>query len=390
MASEHTGRSYNYICAMKGVGMDDTRDAEAGQLGRYVPFETLVTEHDVLTRGGDLIRTWRLDVPRGDRPALERHPAFASLLQQLAGGRFALWLHRIRREETGVMRDDVYLTVLVRSVPRRSPRFLRIPKKSLRSPSGCHGELLSVMQTTTTVVDATLAELRPQLLGEYCNAARRHNAMLEFLGYLVNGQWVQQKPTLAQLHKSLPRVQGCFTGEKIVLQHGCQERHAVAFGMADCTRPVWTREHSLRLPPDWEFIETQSFSPPFERSHDWDVAAYLQQRSDGAATTQSGTLGDYHYSLVLFGKDARNTEHRAAAAAYVMGATLGMAVAPCDMSDAAWFSQWPGTWSWRARQARLSTRAPDSATSYQAVPDGQWQPVDATLRGLGQDGHQGD
>ncbi len=30
-------------------------------LARFVPFSSLLSPHDVLTRGGDYLRTWRLD-----------------------------------------------------------------------------------------------------------------------------------------------------------------------------------------------------------------------------------------------------------------------------------------------------------------------------------------
>ena len=30
-------------------------------LARFIPFSSLVSEHDVITRGGDYFRVWRLD-----------------------------------------------------------------------------------------------------------------------------------------------------------------------------------------------------------------------------------------------------------------------------------------------------------------------------------------
>ena len=30
-------------------------------LARFIPFSSLVSPHDVMTRGGDLLRIWRLD-----------------------------------------------------------------------------------------------------------------------------------------------------------------------------------------------------------------------------------------------------------------------------------------------------------------------------------------
>ena len=380
----------------------------AALLGRYVPFEALVTEHDVKTRGGDLIRTWRLEALCGEddgvKEALERHAGFCCLLQKLAGGRFAVWAHRTRRRcpvagsdgpdatleavhpqaAARSMLEEVYLTVLVRSVPRRSPRFLRIPRKSIRTPPRCHRELLSSMSDTSLLVADLLSELRPHLLGDYFVAGRHYSEMLEFLDFLVNGCWSRQEVIPAPLYISLARACVAFAGEKILFRRGGQMRHAVAFGMADCFQSHPARTRNLRLPRDWEFIETQSFSLASERPQDSGVAAHRQQHAALLEDAPSGTpshyaSGDYHYSLVLFGKNAREMEHRAATAAYVIGATMGPAVALCDMSDAAWFSQWPSTWSWRARQARSSTRAVAALSRFQALPDGHRAAADDTL-----------
>jgi type IV secretion system protein VirB4 len=377
------------------AGTDNTRKPlqsftdDPAHLGRYVPFETLVSEHDVLTRGGDLIRTWRLDALRGEgemhtsSPPIERHAAFRQLLQRLGGGRFAFWTHRIRRCRDGgseiaavpqskqwpqapAVADVVYLTVLVRSVPRRSPRFLRMPKKANRAACGCPGELLSSMQETSLVVSDLLAPLQPHLLGDYCIGGRRYNELLDFLALLVNGSWARQRVMPALLYRTLPRTQVAFAGEKITFGQGSQAQYAVAFGMADELQAQPNRAHNLHLPEDCEFIETQSFAPAFERAPD--CAEGLHEHVSNVLERQP-SLGDYHYSLVLFGKDAKQAEHRAAAAAYVIGATSGVAIAVCDMSDAAWFSQWPGTWSWRARQARLSSRVLVATPTYQAPTD---------------------
>jgi len=83
------------------------RWAEAGaenQLARFVPFSSLVSPHDVITRGGDYLRVWRLDgVPfecADEHVIVERHEAKCNLLRNLAGGQFAVWEHRLHRAIT--------------------------------------------------------------------------------------------------------------------------------------------------------------------------------------------------------------------------------------------------------------------------------------------------
>ena len=70
-------------------------------LARFVPFSSLVSEHDVITRGGDYLRVWRLDgVPfecADEHLIADRHEALCSLLRNLAGGQWAVWTHRLHR-----------------------------------------------------------------------------------------------------------------------------------------------------------------------------------------------------------------------------------------------------------------------------------------------------
>ena len=70
-------------------------------VARFVPFSSLLSEHDVITRGGDFLRVWRLaGVPFecGDEHLIaERHEALCGLLRNLAGGQWAVWTHRLHR-----------------------------------------------------------------------------------------------------------------------------------------------------------------------------------------------------------------------------------------------------------------------------------------------------
>ena len=70
-------------------------------LARFVPFSSLVSANDVITRGGDYLRVWRLDGVAfecaDEHLIAERHEALCSLLRNLAGGQWAIWTHRLHR-----------------------------------------------------------------------------------------------------------------------------------------------------------------------------------------------------------------------------------------------------------------------------------------------------
>jgi len=94
------------------------RAAAENPLAAFVPFSSLVSSHDVITRGGDYLRVWRLDgvafEAADEHHIAERHEALCSLLRNLAGGQWAVWTHRLHRfvadrlqdpDEPGFARD---------------------------------------------------------------------------------------------------------------------------------------------------------------------------------------------------------------------------------------------------------------------------------------------
>jgi hypothetical protein len=84
---------------------------------------------------------------------------------------------------------------------------------------------------------------------------------------------------------------------------------------------------------------------------DMDVA--LNELDDGQFC-----IGEYYYSLMVFGDDVADTGPRAARAIGAVGEASSLQMAPVDLvADAAWFAQWPGNWQWRPRDAKLSSRA---------------------------------
>src|SRR5258708_25198700 len=89
----------------RGVGAGQWARAESeNPLARFVPFSSLVSPVDVITRGGDSLRAWRLDGVAfecaDEHTITERHEAKCSLLRNLAGGQFAIWEHRLHRAIT--------------------------------------------------------------------------------------------------------------------------------------------------------------------------------------------------------------------------------------------------------------------------------------------------
>ena len=117
------------------------RVAKENPLARFIPFSSLLSAHDVITRGGDYLRTWRLDgVPfecADDHLIAERHEALCSLLRNLAGGQWALWSHRLHRGigDTMVTSSHDWADLVQRgTLPIESPTVMRTLDDILSEP----------------------------------------------------------------------------------------------------------------------------------------------------------------------------------------------------------------------------------------------------------------
>jgi len=160
-------------------------------LSRFIPWSSLVSSHDVLTRAGDWMRIWRLGGVAfecaDENWIRERHEAKASLLRNLGGGQFAVWEHRVHRRmvdaltppkagfaaaldraytarlaEKPFMSNELYLTIVYR--PNAGLAKLRRTAHTIADVARAHREARTAMEERTALVERTLREFEPELL----------------------------------------------------------------------------------------------------------------------------------------------------------------------------------------------------------------------------------
>jgi len=373
-------------------------------LTRFVPFSSLVGEHDVVTRGGDYLRVWRLDgVPfecADEHLIAERHEALCSLLRNLAGGQWAVWTHRLHRKVTDALADPVgpgfarelsrayhariaaqpmmsnelYLTLVYRPTGSAVSRALWSTARNREQIAANQADALRVMAEKSALVERTLRGFGPQLLGTHRHRGRDYSALAEFLGYLVNGRWRPVPLQAGALYRTLPTTRLSFGADKLELRHGDERRFAALVDIKEYADAVEPGILDALLYEASEFIETQSFSilPRRDAMRALELQRDQLIASDDVVASQVAEMdvalnelgdgqfcmGEYHYSLVVFGDDVADAARRAAQAIGAVGEASSLQMAPVDLvADAAWFAQWPGNWQWRPRDAKLSSRA---------------------------------
>jgi type IV secretion system protein VirB4 len=369
-----------------------------------VPFSSLVSPHDVITRGGDYLRVWRLDgVPfecADEQLIAERHEALCSLLRNLVGGQWAVWTHRLHRAvrdalqdpvEPGFARDlsrayqarlaerpmmsnELYLTLVYRPNASRMSRALQSTRRSRHMIAEAQVEALRIMEERSALVTRVLRGFGPQLLGVRQQDKRSYSEVAEFLGYLVNGSWRAIPIAGGPLYRTLPASRLFFGGDKLELRHGDQRRYAALVDIKEYADAVEPGILNALLYEASQFIETQSFSilPRREAMRSLELQRDQLIASDDVVESQVAQMdvalnelgdgqfcmGEYHYSLIVFGDDVADAGRRSAQAIGAVGEASSLQMSPVDLvADAAWFAQMPGNWQWRPRDAKLSSRA---------------------------------
>jgi type IV secretion system protein VirB4 len=387
-------------------------------LARFVPFSSLVSENDVITRGGDYLRVWRLDgiafECTDESQIAERHEALCSLLRNLSGGQWAVWTHRLHRvvtdslqdpEQPGFARDlsqayqarvgqhrlmsnELYLTLLYRPTLSRVRRALRAAKRTREEIASAQADALRAMEERTALVGRVLRGFGPELLGVRQQHGRSYSDVAAFLGYLVNGCWRDVPFTKCALYRTLPTARLSFGGDKLEIRHGDQRRFGALIDIKEYADAVQPGILDALLYEASEFIETQSFSilPRREAMRALELQRDQLIASDDVVASQIADMdvalnelgdgqfcmGEYHYSLVVFGESVVDAGRKAAQAIGAVGESSSLQMAPVDLvADAAWFAQMPGNLQWRSRDAKLSSRAFAALASAHNFPQGK-------------------
>lgn len=383
-------------------GLRDSTVAE------FVPISAPLDEFTTITRSGDVLRVWRLHgVPfEGQEPQWvgARHEALCNLLANLPAERCAVYTHRIQRRASDRLTDPVepafaaefsrryqdsiaaepfllkefYFTLLYRPVDsaqqRRLLRRARTSEELQRHTTGALEELTEL----GGMVETVLRDFEPVALGVRREGGAGQEVAYweagELFAFLINGRWAPVRMPIGPGWKTLPDARLTFGGAQLELRGVHGRRYATMFDVKEFAGDVDPGTLSPLLYIDSEYVETQSLALMSRRRA---MAALKLQRdqlvaSDDAVATQvtamdqamndlgdgQFAMGEYGYSLAVFGDTPAEARERARAAAAAVARASAMQLVPVELlADAAWFSQLPGNFRWRTRTATISSRA---------------------------------
>jgi len=269
-----------------------------------------------------------------------------------------------------------------------------------------------VLEKTVQEMLIALDRYDPELMGtyeyKYTNPETKRtyayecSEILEFFGYLINGEWQRYPLPTGPLNEYLPTSRQLFGSESFELWNPDGK---IFFGAVLGIKepPAETTpgflDQILTLP--FPFVVTQSFDFQFKEHAKSKINTQrkrLETSNDDAISQQADLIqaldklasneflfGDHHFNMIVYGNDAKDVQNNLATARAIL-ADSGMVITREDAAnEAAFWAQLPGNASLRPRVCSLSSRNFAAFAPLHNFPQGRkdnnhWGPALAVLR----------
>lgn len=376
----------------------------------FIPFSSHVSDNTIVTRQGDYVRTWRIpgiafETADPDE-MLRRKDQLNTLWRAIGNENVAVWAHTVRRRKSDrlkshfkndfcrqldakyfdsfegyrMMANELYLSVVYRPNPARVERALL--KSSRRSAA----EILDDQRAAIRALDEVALSVEASL-DRYGSDANngidvlevyddehgvRCSEQLEFFNFLLSGYWQKVRVPTAPLYEYLGTSWIMAGHETITIRNPIATRYAQGIDFKDYTANTEPGMLNELMYSDYEFVMTQSFSflqkrkgkDVLEKQRD-----QLRNAEDGSGTQileldqaidlllqGDFVMGEYHYSLMVFGESIEEARFNASAAMRSIQDRGFLAAKIATATDAAYYAQLPGNWSYRPRIAFLTSK----------------------------------
>ena len=374
----------------------------------YIPAGVHVTPHVIKLRSnGEYLSIWRLEgmtFETADPEDLHlKKEQLNTYLRSLGGGQYALWSHKVRRikkdrlngqlsnafcqevddkyhatfEQYRMLQTELYITLLYRPTPadmggKLARVFNRMTVRSIDQIAKRERECLDVMEDLSNSLQSGLSVYAPQRLGIFENNGIEYSELTTLLAYLVNGVWEVVPLRRAALSEYLPSSRLLFGDRNGLMEihHPASPKKFAAFlDFQEYPKFSQTGMNNHLLYGNYEYIETQSFA--ILNNHDAvkEIERQENQLKSGEEASETEiaemqqavdqvrnghiVMGEYHFSLAVFGETLDQVMKNAAdARAQFQGFKMSLIdIVP----ECAWFAQQPGNWGLRPRQAQITS-----------------------------------
>lgn len=376
----------------------------------HIPYSSHVSPNTIVTTDGDFMRIWRVpgisfETKEPDE-ILRRKDSLNTLFRSISSNNVAIWTHNVRRQITDrlksvfdndfcrdldrkyydsfvgyrMMANELYLTVLYRPKPSKIGRLFA--KSARRSIKEILEDRKSAIRKLDDIAYQIESYMRPygkdgmngiEELTTYedDNGALCSQA-LEFLNFLVSGEWQKVRVPSGPLNKYLGTSWVFVGAETIEIRSPFRTRFAMGIDFKDYGAHTEPGILNGLLYEDYEYVITQSFSFMGKK----EGKDFLERQQKQLENTEDGSasqieeitiaideliqgtfvMGEYHYSMMVFGNSVEHARRNTTSAMSIIGDQSFLAVLIGTATDAAFYAQLPGNWSFRPRVARITSK----------------------------------
>ena len=391
----------------------------------YIPFSNTVADGIVINRTGDLLMTFKakgVSFETVDEIDIESYATQLNvLLRAISTSQTALYIHRVRRPvqdrldgdygnvfsqgladkyhqkigQERLMATELYITLIHRAESSKMSGFLK--KASKRSIKDVKQDMVNAIEKIRDlggVLKTSLSRYALEHLTTYKNEqGTTYSRQLSFYNFLLTGMWQKVRVVQAPLYNVLGNVQMFSGASTLQLDTISGTQYCQSIELKEYNGVTYSGILNALLYPDisgvdaYSFIETQSFS--FKSKPDG-KAFLIQQKNqlksadDGALTQRimmdaaldgledgQFAMGEYHYSLLVFGDTPQQAKLHANDSAKKMQDEGFLPFISNLAIEAAYFSQLPGNWEYRPRKAVVTSMNFAGLSPLHNFPDGK-------------------
>jgi type IV secretion/conjugal transfer VirB4 family ATPase len=375
----------------------------------FIPYISHITPDTIITKDGDYVRIWKvagIAFETSEADDIVRHKdQLNMLLRSIASDHVAVWTHQVRRRTTDrlaanfendfcrnldkkyydnfnnykMMANELYLTVVYRPTPSRVERSLiKSARRTTDQIKADNKKALKKLDDIAYQVEAGLRRYGAdnvrgiEALTAYEIAGVKCSKMLEFLNFLVSGDWQRVRIPAAPLNEYIGTSWLFVGAETIEIRSPTRTRFAQCIDFKDYASHTEPGILNNLMLEDYEYVITQSFTFMTKR----DGKAFLERQQRQLSNAEDGSvsqieqmswaldqliqgefvMGEYHYSLMVFGDTVEHVRRNTTSAMTVIQDLGFLAAIVGTATDAAFYAQLPCNWSYRPRVAGLTSR----------------------------------
>lgn len=385
----------------------------------FIPFSSHVTKNAVKLANGDYIQTIRMQGAAHESADVSDinswHDQLNGFMRNISSPNVAIWSHVVRREygeypggefpagfchefnekyrkhmaSDRMLINELYLTVVYRPQPVKAAKFLDFfNSKDPKEVQQKQLDELEALDDLTTSAMAALDRYDPDLLGCYELNGNMFSEVLEFLAFLVNGEWHRFPLPRAEIRDILCTSRPFFgKGGLMSLKGPTRSQYAGIVSIQEYPALTCPGILNAMLGMPFEFVLTQSFtflSKPvaigrMQRQQSrmvnaGDVATSQINDIDDALddlTSNRFVMGAHSLSLVIRADEQKQlNDHISEAGASLSDSGMKWAREEAGMAGAFW-AQLPGNFEYRVRIGDVTSRNFAGFSSFHNYPIGR-------------------